>query len=103
MIAAARLGQRVASVGQLGEDVYGAFFRRVMQVPAAAPAMMPLVSMHSVIACSLRIHHCRRCSKCAADSGWRWCILSAGAVHCLHWSGLVQPCATSRPTLLPPL
>jgi hypothetical protein len=35
MIAAARLGQRVASVGQLGEDVYGAFFRRVMQVPTA--------------------------------------------------------------------
>jgi hypothetical protein len=34
MIAAARLGQHVASVGQLGEDVYGAFFRRVMQVPA---------------------------------------------------------------------
>lgn len=32
MIAAARLGQRVASLGQLGEDVYGAFFRRVMQV-----------------------------------------------------------------------
>lgn len=32
MIAAARLGQRVASVGQLGDDVYGAFFRRVMQV-----------------------------------------------------------------------
>ncbi len=32
MIAAARLGQHVASIGQLGDDVYGAFFRRVMQV-----------------------------------------------------------------------
>ena len=28
----ARLGQQVASVGQLGDDVYGNFFRNVLQV-----------------------------------------------------------------------
>ncbi len=32
MITAARLGQRVACLGQLGPDVYGSFFKAVMQV-----------------------------------------------------------------------
>ena len=33
MIAAARLGLRVGAVGHVGDDVYGDFMRRIMQVP----------------------------------------------------------------------
>lgn len=33
MIAASRLGLRVGAVGHVGDDVYGDFMRRVLQVP----------------------------------------------------------------------
>lgn len=35
MITAARLGQRVGYVGQLGDDIYGAFFQSIMVVRAS--------------------------------------------------------------------
>ena len=34
MIAAARLGLRVGAIGHVGDDVYGDFMRRVLQVPS---------------------------------------------------------------------
>ena len=82
MIAAARLGQRVASVGQLGEDVYGAFFRRVMQVPAAAHLWRRLSACTQWNASA-----CSTCATCpqddAAYSSWRLRLLWG-----LRWIGL---------------
>lgn len=45
MIAASRLGLRVGAVGHVGDDVYGDFMRRVLQVPYALqspPSLSPV-------------------------------------------------------------
>lgn len=97
MIAAARLGQRVASVGQLGDDVYGAFLRRVLQASAEVQKCEKGELLCGIVAFGL-LHDDVQTASCC-------CIMQVAAHHhlsklagwnCVHDTAIVARASTAR-------